>query len=612
MSGFHATPGSRTLLHVWFTKVKRAWLATQVSHRGKYSVERLLALDEYTRSTSFLRVVLVCVGTPLPIIILVISQEALPLEDPSEGWRANWGFWIRAAILGGMVSNAMTGQLSYLMEGVAMSPKQSVLQWVIMATGYTAASIVVASVMVFPIPFMIIAMTLPFLVLLGASWRIILGKATFEGIITSRHLLQRFIKVVSAQVLMSLAYPAYQVLFKGIAGSAYELPTFLLLPVIKMVLKNLVAFSLADLVDVIPENIVFTVNFFNAIYLATCMQSASSTFAVATIMAIDFVETGFALNGIYLSSTRIMKQLHRTIGSSSMTDTLVTAAQALCHCHEKFSKEERAQIQARSCLRHRLSAAATDILAKLDQLTSTPGPPCDRSSNTRSMPTIKRLNSAATEASRFRALFSHQWGAMVQPIAPMKAVHVKLARSDRSRDGLQAVAAVPSVQHIVCLRNALTTLYTIECVVLTEYVESVIPFLYGNYVLMMVQLPSARYHTELTGLTEENVGPTIQTVFVYGLLELASFVLLIVLMKRSCGVQALYHLAFVLENQCLSIQSQTMGWMLITLGFRVVHFGTFTAYPSRPAMEQLPNLLHHAGVDFTFQFSWIRDRNTSG
>ncbi|KAF1787620.1 hypothetical protein GQ600_269 [Phytophthora cactorum] len=57
--------------------VYHRWQSLQVSYRGnKYSVERLLALDEYTEKTSVLRVAMVVSGALVPMVILVISQES--------------------------------------------------------------------------------------------------------------------------------------------------------------------------------------------------------------------------------------------------------------------------------------------------------------------------------------------------------------------------------------------------------------------------------------------------------------------------------------------------------------------------------------------------------
>ncbi|ETO75336.1 hypothetical protein F444_09040 [Phytophthora nicotianae P1976] len=99
----------------------------------------------------------------------------------------------------------------------------------------------------------------------------------------------------------------------------------------------------------------------------------------------------------------------------------------------------------------------------------------------------------------------------------------------------------------------------------------------------MVHLPSAKYHTELSGVTVDTIGSKIQGILAYGLLELLSFVALVALMRRGCGVRSLHHLAFVLETHMPHIQDKLLAWALLTLGSRVVHFG----------------------VDFSFKFDWV-------
>lgn len=66
------------------------WGRIQISHRGKYSVERPQTLDDYYKQMSLLRAFLVFILTPVPVLLLVISLEYLPLKDHSEGWRANY------------------------------------------------------------------------------------------------------------------------------------------------------------------------------------------------------------------------------------------------------------------------------------------------------------------------------------------------------------------------------------------------------------------------------------------------------------------------------------------------------------------------------------------
>ncbi|KAG6622885.1 uncharacterized protein IUM83_09097 [Phytophthora cinnamomi] len=61
--------------------------------------------------------------------------------------------------------------------------------------------------------------------------------------------------------------------------------------------------------------------------------------------------------------------------------------------------------------------------------------------------------------------------------------------------------------------------------------------------------------------------------------------LLVVLIHHNLGVNALYHLAFVLETQGELLRSKLLACLTLTMTFRVLHFG----------------------VDFTFKFAWLSD-----
>jgi len=143
--------------------------------------------------------------------------------------------------------------------------------------------------------------------------------------------------------------------------------------------------------------------------------------------------------------------------------------------------------------------------------------------------------------------------------------------------------------HRKILRETLEVLFTSECLLLIEYLESIIPVFYGTFILLVVNLPSAPYHMDLVGVTPENVGDTVLHVYMYALLEFASFVMLTLLMMRNCRLQALYHLAFVLETQMLLVQVKLVTWVLMSLSFRVVHFGKCTAHCSALAPSSATN-----------------------
>lgn len=124
----HAVVHDRPDGHTLLMRLLVGWKRLQVSYYGgKYSIHRVLALDAYTITTPLWRAILVCLASPLPIIAFVIAQESIPLQDPRDGWRANYGFWMRAAILAFIVANTLTNQASYLIDGVSISVVQLVL-----------------------------------------------------------------------------------------------------------------------------------------------------------------------------------------------------------------------------------------------------------------------------------------------------------------------------------------------------------------------------------------------------------------------------------------------------------------------------------------------------
>jgi hypothetical protein len=105
-------------LSAWRKTLSDAWFNVQITHYGgKYSIERMLALEEYTRTTSLFRVLTVILASPLPVVVLLLAQESIPLQDPAAGWRANYGFWIRFAILQGVLGYTAVSVIKYLLYG---------------------------------------------------------------------------------------------------------------------------------------------------------------------------------------------------------------------------------------------------------------------------------------------------------------------------------------------------------------------------------------------------------------------------------------------------------------------------------------------------------------
>ncbi|KAL4092778.1 hypothetical protein PRIC1_011769 [Phytophthora ramorum] len=277
-------------------KVIRAWLATQLTnYGGKYSVERMLALDEYVRATSLRRVLLVILATPIPMALLVIAQESVPLQDPAEGWSANYGFWIRVFILEGTLAFTSAIHAGNTIDGATLSTRQLVTFCICVAALSVVADMGIAALWTFPIPFFTISLSMVVVLIMMAVFRAIVGAQAFSEIAKQREQLMEYNNFHSVNILMVTAYPAFEVLFEATLDTKWEQLTILLLPVLKLVLKNVYMRTFTTKEDMLPEEITFSVNFFDALYLATCMQHVKSIKTVVVIMAADMIETAFEL-----------------------------------------------------------------------------------------------------------------------------------------------------------------------------------------------------------------------------------------------------------------------------------------------------------------------------
>ncbi|OWZ02928.1 hypothetical protein PHMEG_00025426 [Phytophthora megakarya] len=517
------------------------------------------------------------------MVVLVFIQESIPLQDPKEGWRANYGFWIRVSILTFVITHFSTGQAEYFIDGFTISSRRLFLLSASVSTIFTLCTIPIGANVIFPLPFSILIMTPVYNILHIVLFRIIVGKRVMQQLLDHREQLVKYMHFLYAQILMMFIYPVYEVLFRFSEGSRFQLLVILLLPIIKVLIKNIVLKCMVYAEDITPEAVIFTVDFFNAIYVATCMQSASSIYAIVTITVTDISQTLIMLYGLHCQTIKILPRLFRMATSSqdkNCATDLLTALSVLCRDPDKFGKQTLTNVRKRSCFPHQLSAADASLLDVL----STVNQP---SHLTAVVPFRKNSNIVSLEENstprKLCFICTRHRSNPIHPHPTTELVHLAVTAGVEENQPTEKQNSQLRTPSESILRESLEVIFTIECLVVTAYLEAIVPFFYTLYMLVMVYLPSAPYHTEMNGVTHENVGYTVLPVFIFGLLQVVSFFMLVAVIKRDCGVQVMYQLTFVLEAQRSMIQGKLIIWMVITLCFRVVHFG----------------------VDFTFKFSGL-------
>jgi hypothetical protein len=464
---------------------------------------------------------------------------------------------------------------------------------------FTAFAAAISAALLFPVPFFVLTLAPVFHVALIISCRIVLSEHILQRMLQNRDQLSQFISIVAAQNFMAFVYPAYETLFRVAKGTSFQVPVILLLPIIKVALKNVVLRCMIRLEDMMPEAVIFTVDFFNAVYVATCMQSTSSTTDVTAITVTDLTQTAFMLFGLHQRTAKLLPKLRLIAGSASEHDSLVDLLCAICRDPEEFGKQSRFQISIRSCLLLALSVEDTELLNRLDEVPSRAYSHVEVHPDlfqVASSPSVHNIVPSAGKPKRkIRSIFTR-----VQ-----KGVHPVNSATQPWVVEWRSPASQMSIYRSMALREALEALFTTECIVVTAYLDAVVPLFYCCYISVMVYMPNSQYHRELTDLTPENVGATVFPVFVFGMLQVATFLVLAVVIKRNCGMQMLYQLAFVLEMQMPLIQAKLVFWVLITLCFRIAHFGTEALECLFPYLLQtdINRVILPTGVDFTFQFN---------
>ncbi|KAG7392428.1 hypothetical protein PHYPSEUDO_000836 [Phytophthora pseudosyringae] len=358
------------------------WERLQVSHCGQYSVERMLALEEYGQRVSPLRVAAVCMLTPLSPLLLVVLTGFLPLRPSAEGPDANYMFWIRHTVVLGLTMLSGIMQAKAWLSELALTDTRMVGITLCSAAITTGFLVLLAKWWVFPLPFMNMLQS-PVILAVGTCMTgLVLGRGALRDVPDVDFRVNRFFVLIIAQGSLITIYPAYHGLFLA-APTLVQPHLIALLTLVNITMKNILAACGAHLEDRLPEVIVFTVDVFNALYSALCMRSTNSLKMVAIVVTLNTVDMMLALHGmsrrsrVALANRAVQLKRHRqqTLSTRALgaeeqerEDSLGTLFQAtlqLLQLPGQLDPAELRQICLLSCAEHNVSDGNRALLAAL-------------------------------------------------------------------------------------------------------------------------------------------------------------------------------------------------------------------------------------------------------
>ncbi|KAG7382161.1 hypothetical protein PHYPSEUDO_005187 [Phytophthora pseudosyringae] len=572
----------------YYASIASSWRSIQIGHREHYSVERVLAFRDYCERTSRARVFAVCALTPAPAAVVMLLIECIPLKSPEEGWKENWEMWVRVFVAAIFVGGGIVFLTRATIAEAKISISRAIGITIVSALLYTGLSCLLAATWKYPIPFGMVLLVCPFVWII---MNLILLSIDRNELKTNKNLQKQLVGHIigtSAQSLLVVAYPTFNAVFLQLSGVQQAVFMFVL-PVIKFTTKQTIAKVGTHLQDYIGVVTVFSVDVFNVLYVAICMQTARSSLTTVLVMSTDVLHIVLALRSIYHHTNRIRQQ---SVDNVNYLDKVLSSL-------DKFkpkTKPYTGSIRLLMPYKLPLSDVSNDFLLALTRKWNSP--PSSEESSARQATLATELGPSTQLILRppqqcIRLTGNHNGSVgkescrqmlPVSPeagVSPHESIHAQSDRhfnvtvfSDSQRSTRRSVSVNPSRGKIErSIQESLQVLFHCEYVLLSEYIECILPFVYAGYLAGLYRLPTAAYYPYTRSLTPAKLTSTLIQLVIYGSLEFLSFMGLHVLLKKRLGYSPVYQLAFVLETHVVMLQSLLFVWIVFIVQLTLVHAG---------------------------------------
>ncbi|KAI9982886.1 hypothetical protein PInf_006686 [Phytophthora infestans] len=376
------------------------------------------------------------------------------------------------------------------------------------------------------------------------------------------------IKVWLCEVLLVVTYPLYFYVFTTLTKTG-QMFFASLLPVIKLVMRNIFALTVVHLSDEMPEVIVFNSEVFNALFVSYCMQNSPSFGTTLMVTAAILIQLVMSLRDVSDGVHRMDKvgrQLaHEDVYNDPSIATLKSSVGAhVLTCLERAEKMLLEQQHALQESKTNTVSVRRSSINRRDKISQAgegaEGKELEKSDSVEKDLTFEERGSIKPYA-----------GARIQP-APLDT------DKHTARDAKEITAT--SLQYVLEVRRLI---YLTEFLVLINYVGVFIPLIFSIYMGLMYRLPNRAFYAQLADLTEDELDQALKNVMFNCALKVLALVLLCSLLQYRLRFSAIRQLAFVMEKQWPGVQTKICFWVFYNVQ---------------------ASLQHH-GFDYTFGFAWL-------
>lgn len=383
--------------------------------------------------------------------------DAMPLEDIDKGFAHSGTSWVRATVTCFIYTHCAIEQIRLYSPNLNLQPTGVLRTSVPAALLTNILALGLSWFICWPLPFTTLLMSGPWLGFTTFFLLRVCGaqmRANPEAVKD----VVRFATIGGAQVTILLAYAVFSTIFANLSPTLQPLFA-LLIPVFKLVQKNVPSRILSGRDDTKLQIVIFNVEIFNALFISTCMQNSQSMGTSITLIAVDLLQAAISLLDLY----RMVNDVR------NIMDELGLGSNELIPTAELVLENYPATANRRLTTKRQRSNA----------LTST------------SIPRIARISPKKKQVLPTMRMEAGEYEIPVPLSKSLSVRDVSHVFSGRSASNDKSVELAPAIaatsidrltnrEHYMLLKKALQVLFLMEFMLLVEFTEVVVPIIYGK------------------------------------------------------------------------------------------------------------------------------------
>lgn len=477
--------------------IAHAWDTLHIEHKGFFSLERLQLLRRFTAQSNVLHNTVMMLGMPLPTLSVSLLSDCIPLAPPSAGAMANYAYWARAWIIIASFTLGVFSMVHYCCRSLPQSWPRLLTMTAIIATLHVSIHFGLSVWLGFPIPFGYLVMNVPWISMIMIAMWIHMGRACRANAELKSDL-KKFTIVVYVSSSLAVTYPLFYHLFLLLKSNPTGQFFFtFVLPGIKLVEKWLLNHFSTHMEDLQPTLATFNVEVFNALFVSCCMQNANSLATSIALMSLDFFGASYALHKLQdLMSTIDELSAKMGVERHQMLDVATTIIQH----NPNILLWHRTPISIVGFPNR--NALAGDKIRRAKSESNVP--PADHAPIVRSFPTHRFVRRSTFMGGRVAPTLTVGPDSADTPGSPSKIPSLKLNAVVPSTASTHAWIANPgsscklvtvgTIERLSMkerkkfVKESLKVLRRTEFLLLVEYTEVIVPFIYSESLLFDVSV----------------------------------------------------------------------------------------------------------------------------